>query len=199
MPLVESLAILGEAYDAIATESTARAKRAESFRRRAPQIRRQLKIATHNADAPLSVIMSHIKLKQRITMRLLVLFILGAVLGGAVAMLAMNAQQQRSAYPRGVMAVLQNDLGRLRDITKMQPCDVSKSSALLQRLRNATQEIEPALYPNAEVDSTFHRYAEKLRNTLDQSMAIPVSDCPALSKNVAAIGEHCDNCHREFR
>ena len=34
-------------------------------------------------------------------MRLLVLFILGTMLGGAVAMLAINAQQQRSAYPRG--------------------------------------------------------------------------------------------------
>ncbi len=132
-------------------------------------------------------------------MRLLVLFILGAVLGGAVAMLAMNALEQRSTYPRGVMAVLQNDLGRLRDITKMPPCDVSKSSALLQRLRNATQEIEPAMYPHGEVDVTFHRYAEKLRNTLDESLATPVSDCPALSKNVAAISEHCDNCHREFR
>lgn len=132
-------------------------------------------------------------------MRLLVLFILGTMLGGAVAMLAINAQQQRSAYPRGVMAVLQNDLGRLRDITRMQPCDVSKSPALLQRLRNATQEIEPALYATGEVEPIFHRYAEKLRSTLDQSMAAPVSDCPALSKNVAAIGENCDNCHREFR
>ena len=132
-------------------------------------------------------------------MRLLVLFILGAVLGGAVAMLAINAQQQRSAYPRGVMAVLQNDLGRLRDIAKTQPCDVSKSSALAQRLRNATQEIEPAMYPNGEVDPTFHRYAEKLRNTLDQSISTPVSDCAGLSKNVTAISEHCENCHREFR
>ncbi len=132
-------------------------------------------------------------------MRLLVLFILGAVLGGAIAALAINAQQQRSAYPRGVMAVLQNDLGRLRDIAKVQPCDATGSAALLQRLRNATQEIEPAMYPQDEVDPTFHRYAEKLRVTLDQSMTAPISDCLALSRNVAAIGEHCDNCHREFR
>ncbi|QBB70560.1 hypothetical protein ELE36_09390 [Pseudolysobacter antarcticus] len=132
-------------------------------------------------------------------MRLLVLFILGAVLGGAVAMLAMNALQQRSAYPRGVMAVLQNDLGRLRDIAKAQPCDTNRSAELLRRLRNATQEIEPAMYPNGDVDPTFHRHAEDLRSTLDHSIAEPVSDCPALGKNVAAISEHCDNCHREFR
>jgi cytochrome c556 len=143
--------------------------------------------------------MPHIELKQRTAMRLLVLFILGAILGGAVAMLAVNALQQRSAYPRGVMAVLQNDLGRLRDIAKAPSCDATKSAELLQRLRNATQEIEPAMYPDSEVDTTFHRYAEKLRSTLDHSMTAPVLDCPTLSKTIDAISEHCDNCHREFR
>ena len=132
-------------------------------------------------------------------MRLLILFILGAVLGGAVAMLAANALQQRSAYPRGVMAVLQHDLGKLRDIARALPCDVAPSPTLLQRLRNATAEIEPALYPGSEPDTAFHQYADKLRSSLDQAIAVPATSCAALSKSVVTITEHCDSCHREFR
>ncbi len=126
-------------------------------------------------------------------MRLAILFALGLAIGAIATANIVSALRQRDAYPRGLMNVMQHDLGALRSDARAQRCNAG-ATASLEQLRGLAGGIEPAVYGDDPADPPFAEYARRLRTTLPATV-----DCKALPKALEKVGAACDACHREYR
>ena len=129
-------------------------------------------------------------------MRQVLLFLLGLAVGAIATTNIVSVLRQRDAYPRGLMQVMQHDVGALREASRANRCDAGATSALLQ-LHGLSAGIETAVYGNDlsnPPDPPFAEYAKRLR------AAIPAElDCKSLSTALEHAGAACDACHREYR
>jgi hypothetical protein len=130
-------------------------------------------------------------------MRSLLLLGLGVVIGAMVATIIANTLSRRDAYARGVMAVLQQHYGSLREGVRHGRCDrdLAPTRSLLATLSG---ELAPAVYGDSTPDAPFREYVQRLR---DAVAALPdrATGCPALAPQLNRIGDACDACHRQYR
>jgi cytochrome c556 len=129
-------------------------------------------------------------------MRFLILFVLGFLIGGALALLASNAMHERDAYPHGVMAVMKAQMAGLDGSVRANRCTANDLVPRLQTLRAVANDIEPAFAEDAE---PFVKYAGDLRAAVDEALATPPANCKAAAATVARVGDTCTACHRDYR
>lgn len=132
-------------------------------------------------------------------MRQLALLLIGIVLGAVCAVSAVNVLRQRDAYPRGLMQVMQHDYASLRENLRSGRCDAAATGRLLARLRDLTNETEPAVYGDASPDAPFREYANRTREAVDAAIAAAPGGCPALAPQLDAVGNACEACHHQYR
>ena len=126
-------------------------------------------------------------------MRLAILFALGLAIGAIATANIISALRQRDAYPRGLMHVMQHDLGALRADARTLRCDAGATTSL-QQLRGLSGGIETAVYGDDPPDPPFAEYARRLRSALPATV-----DCKALPQALEKVGAACDTCHRQYR
>lgn len=126
-------------------------------------------------------------------MRQVLLFLLGLALGAIATANIVSVLRQRDAYPRGLMNVMQHDLGTLREDARTSRCNAGTQTAL-DRLRGLADGIETAVYAAEPPDPPFAEYARRFRTTLPATV-----DCKALPQALERIGAACDACHRQYR
>jgi len=129
-------------------------------------------------------------------------YVLMLVLGIAIGALAMSQIGKilaaRDAYPRGVMAVMQQHYGALRRALAGPVCKAADNQANLAWVAQMSTQINPALNPQA-ADLRFDRYVRKLHANIAAAQAIAPADCPALRPAVQRIGAACTACHQVYR
>ncbi|HST26816.1 MAG TPA: hypothetical protein VLK26_00430 [Rudaea sp.] len=126
-------------------------------------------------------------------MRLAILFALGLAIGTIATANIASALRQRDAYPRGLMNVMQHDLGTLRTAARAQRCDAN-AAASLEQLRGLASGIESAVYGDDPPDPPFAEYAKRLRAAMPS-----VVECRDLAHTVERMSAACDACHRQYR
>jgi len=130
-------------------------------------------------------------------MRSIFLFGLGLAMGCAFTAIALNALAQRSAYPRGVMQVMQHHYTGLRAGLRAGNCSGAAHEA--EALRLLIEEVGPSVYGSANPEPPFREYNQRLHAAVDGLAGAPASDCAALAPIVERIGNACDACHRQYR
>jgi cytochrome c556 len=136
---------------------------------------------------------------QAVTMKQIVLLLIGLVIGASGGVIVTNALRARDAYARGAMDVMQHHYGVLRESLRAQRCDAGKSTLALTQLRALSNEIEPAIYPDSTPESAFREFSTRLRDALDAGMVSAPADCAALAPVAEKIGKVCDECHQQYR
>ncbi|MBS0569350.1 MAG: hypothetical protein JSS28_01990 [Proteobacteria bacterium] len=126
-------------------------------------------------------------------MRQAILFALGLAIGAIATANITSALRQRDAYPRGLMNVMQHDLGTLRATARAQRCD-AQAEASLDQLRGLAGGIETAVYGEDPPDPPFAEYARRLRAAIPSAI-----ECVNLAPAADRMGAACDSCHREYR
>lgn len=126
-------------------------------------------------------------------MRLAMLFLLGLAIGAIATANVVSALRQRDAYPRGLMNVMQHDVGALRADARAQRCDAN-ASVVLEQLRGLSGSIETAVYGDDPPDPPFAEYAQRLHSALPTTL-----DCRSLPQALEKVGVACDACHRQYR
>jgi len=131
-------------------------------------------------------------------MRNVLLLALGIALGAMTASAVINALNARAAYARGVMQVMQHQVGALRNRVRTNRCaavDAQGEKALLAAL---AEEIEPAVFADSAPEPPFREYAQDLREAVAE-LPRAAADCAALAPVVTKIVKACDACHRQYR
>jgi hypothetical protein len=132
-------------------------------------------------------------------MRYLLILLGGIILGAVLSLMVANTLQQRSAYPRSVMRILQHHLSALRQARQRNDCGApaGKRSEWIG-IANLAEEIEPAF-----ADSSFSpAFGETSRHFMSLTAEIahaPATVCTDFDRQFARINDACDDCHRSFR
>lgn len=132
-------------------------------------------------------------------MRQLALLLTGLLVGALCAFMAARTLQQRHALPRGLMAVMQHDLGELRRAERERRCNAADLPRRFARIEDLAGEIGAALGSDAHDDPHLADYATALARAGAAARANPPADCPALALHVHAVAEACEACHRDYR
>jgi hypothetical protein len=130
-------------------------------------------------------------------MRYLVCLVAGIALGAMVASMMVNASALRNAWPRGVMNVMQHELGDAREAARVGKCDAAATQSASAHLRLLASDIEPALLAPGAKDQTFSKYASDLRDALTKWNI--GADCAQQADSLTTIAHTCDACHRDYR
>ncbi len=124
------------------------------------------------------------------------------VIGIAIGALAMSQIGKilaaRDAYPRGVMAVMQQHYGALRRSLDGGVCKAADNRQNLAWVARMSTQIDPALNPGA-ADLRFDTYVRKLDARIAAAQTVAPADCPALRLAARNIGAACQACHEVYR
>ncbi len=124
------------------------------------------------------------------------------VIGIAIGALAMSQIGKilaaRDAYPRGVMAVMQQHYGALRHSLDGGVCKAEDNRQNLAWVARMSTQINPALNPGA-ADLRFDTYVRKLDARITAAQTVAPADCPALRLAARNIGAACQACHEVYR
>lgn len=129
-------------------------------------------------------------------MRQVFLVVLGMVIGAVAAANIGAALRARHAYPRGLMQVMQHELGAMRQSARDGRCDAT-AQLHWTRLAGLAPSIESAVYGESTInpaDPPFAEFARRLRAALAE-----VPDCKQFAPAVARVAQACDDCHRQYR
>ncbi len=130
-------------------------------------------------------------------MRYVVVLLIGALIGSMVTMSALNSLRQASAVTDGIMAVMQYQLNLVRTDIGAGRCNAATPH--FQTLLGVADAIEPVFLPTGGDDVLFKRYAEQLRNRVDEALKTEAKDCRGLTEQLGRVGDGCKACHRDFR
>lgn len=130
-------------------------------------------------------------------MRYLISLIVGALIGAIAGSTFSSAMAQRDAWPRGIMNVMQHELGNARSAARARPCAAPVLTTASAHLHLLSSDIEPALLAPDTKDRVFSKYASDLRSALAKwDTSAPCADQGAA---LATVANACDTCHREYR
>ncbi len=132
-------------------------------------------------------------------MRLVLLLLAGALVGALAAFSVANTLNQRHAWPRGVMAVMQHHAAALRDTRKRDRCDADATAPHWRTLATVGADIAPAYASTGTVEPDFKRQADAFVAATAQLAAEPPRDCAALDQALPKLREACEGCHRDYR
>ena len=130
-------------------------------------------------------------------MRYLVCLIVGFAIGAIAASTAVNAIARRDAWPRGVMNVMQHELGSARAAARTQQCAAPAVRTASAHLQLLASDIEPALLAPGTKDRVFSQYASDLRDALRKWDVD--ADCAHQSEALTVVANACEACHRDYR
>jgi hypothetical protein len=130
-------------------------------------------------------------------MRYLVCLAGGALLGALLAITIANILNERNAWPRALMTVMQHELGRARDLVHDNHCTAPDAASAVAHLDLMASDIESAVLAPGTHDRVFSQYASDLRSAISAFAA--ASDCPARREALAKISNACDACHRDYK
>ncbi|MEP7096479.1 MAG: hypothetical protein ABI748_02345 [Dokdonella sp.] len=130
-------------------------------------------------------------------MRYLVCLIVGLVVGAITASTFVNATAQREAWPRGIMNVMQHELGNARTATRARQCATPTMQSAASHLQLLATDIEPALLAPGTKDRVFSQYASDLRAALAKWNAN--ADCAQQGAALTVVANTCEACHRDYR
>ena len=131
-------------------------------------------------------------------MRYALVLILGIAIGALAMSQVGKILAARDAYPRGVMAVMQQHYGALRHSLDTGTCKATNNQLNLAWVERMSTQINPALNPDA-ADLRFDTYVRKLDARITAAQAIAPADCPALRLAAQRIGAACSACHEVYR
>ncbi|MCK9367346.1 MAG: cytochrome c [Metallibacterium scheffleri] len=131
-------------------------------------------------------------------MRYALVLILGIAIGALAMSQVGKILAARDAYPRGVMAVMQQHFGALRHSLDGSACKAADNQLNLAWVARMSTQINPALNPDA-ADLRFDTYVRKLDARIADAQAIAPADCPALRLAAQRIGAACSACHEVYR
>jgi hypothetical protein len=124
------------------------------------------------------------------------------LIGAVCAMIAARQLSQVSAYPRGVMAVLQHHVGAAKsELARGIQCDPADVRTHFIAMRHFAAEVPNALMtPGATADPEVARLSQALTAAITRAQAIPeAAQCTALIQPLRAIEQACGDCHRQYR
>jgi len=130
-------------------------------------------------------------------MRYLFCLSLGLMLGAIVSLMGMRTLQQRNAYPRSLMVMMQYELHHARDAARLTPCNSESVATAVSNLRLLAMRIESAFPTQANNDKIFSRYTQDLLaelGAIDHS-----SSCSSQVDTLTQISNACEACHRDYR
>lgn len=130
-------------------------------------------------------------------MRYLVCLIAGVVLGAIAASTLGNISARRNAWPRGLMNVMQHELGDARAAARAGRCIGPDMPAASTHLRLLADDIQPALLAPGTRDRVFSQYSSDLRTTLAKWDT--GADCARQGEALTAVANACEACHRDYR
>lgn len=130
-------------------------------------------------------------------MRYLVCLIVGLLIGAIAASTFVNATAQREAWPRGIMNVMQHELGNARTAARAQLCATPAVPAASAHLQLLAADIEPSLLDPGTKDRVFSQYASDLRRVLSQWDTS--ADCARQGAALTTVANACEACHRDYR
>ena len=129
-------------------------------------------------------------------------YALTLILGIAIGALAMSQIGRilaaRDAYPRGVMAVMQQHYSALRKDLDAPACNAAANVRDLEWVARMSTQINPALNPQA-ADLRFDTYVRRIDARIAEARVIASANCPALRVAAAHIGAACQSCHEVYR
>ncbi|GIX35774.1 MAG: hypothetical protein KatS3mg126_1553 [Lysobacteraceae bacterium] len=130
-------------------------------------------------------------------MRALVWILLGLLAGSVATLSILNALRPATAFPRGVMAVLQHHLGAANEAVSQGRCDAA-SARHFEALALLAEDVVPAFAPLAGEDEVFARYAAQLVETTRAAQGT-TDACRNAAAQLGAIKDACKACHRDYR
>jgi len=140
--------------------------------------------------------------------RLLIVALFAVILGAMGGSMAVKALSRHSAYPRGVMNVMEHHYQGLRRSAGLaigespaRPADACGALAdrQLTLIRLLADDVSPTLVGATLEESELSRWAGELRTRTDAALARSARDCATLATVVRTVGEACDGCHRRYR
>jgi hypothetical protein len=135
-------------------------------------------------------------------MRALITMTVGILIGALCAMIVARQLSLVSAYPRGVMAVLQHHVGAAKsELARATRCDPADVRMHLRALQRVTAEVPTALMtPGASADPEVARLSQALTADIARAQALPGAEqCATLIQPMRAIEQACADCHRQYR
>lgn len=130
-------------------------------------------------------------------LRYAICIVVGLVIGFLLATMLANALQQRSAWPRGLMRVMQHDFSASRNAARGTQCTTPQMAEAAARLRIVGGQLGPALMPAGDNDRVLAQYVQRFHDAAAKWDTN--ADCPAQAAALSAIGEACEACHRDYR
>lgn len=130
-------------------------------------------------------------------MRYLICLILGLVVGAIAASTLANISARRTAWPRGLMNVMQHELGDARSAARAGRCNAPDTPSAAAHLRLLASDIEPALLAPGTRDRVFSQYNSDLRAALANWDT--GADCARQGEALTVVANACEACHRDYR
>ena len=130
-------------------------------------------------------------------MRYLVCLIVGLAIGAITASIATNALARRHAVARGLMNLMQHELGAARGAVRANQCTAPAIGAAAAHLRLLAADVEPVLLGPGGADRVFSQYAGDLRDAIAKWN--PAAACPQQAAALTEVAHACDACHRDYR
>ncbi len=132
-------------------------------------------------------------------MRALLMLLIGLAAGAICGSVATRNMAMAHAYPRGVMAVLQVRLSAAkREIARAEQCDDDLVRGHFEAIDRFGAEIGPAI--KSADDARKQELVEIMRKASAAASAtasaLPCAELGAVAK---AVGDACNECHREYR
>jgi len=119
------------------------------------------------------------------------LLLIGGVLGNGIARYSARQHQ----HTRAVMALAQFHLDRLAQAARAGQCpDFGQER---ERLSRVYDELLQAFPLTLAQDPEFRKRADALRDAVQGPT--PMHDCSNAHADAKAIGDACEECHREYR
>lgn len=131
-------------------------------------------------------------------MKALAWILLGLLIGSVATVSTLNALRPATAYPRGVMALLQHHLGEARSQATAGRCD-AQLAAHVEALAVLSRDIRPAFPPLGEADEHFVRYADQFRSAAETAHGSALADCAVAVEQIGKMGDGCKACHRDYK
>ncbi|MEO8670544.1 MAG: hypothetical protein ABI411_04450 [Tahibacter sp.] len=132
-------------------------------------------------------------------MRYLLILLGGLILGAVLTVMVVNTLQQRSAYPRSVMRILQHQVVTLRQARRHNDCGTPAGKrSEWSGIANLALEIEPA-FSDAALPPAFAETSRHFVTLTAEIAHSPATACADFDQQLARVNDACDDCHGSFR
>lgn len=126
--------------------------------------------------------------------------LLGLVIGAFGAVSALNAlnSNPQSQYQHGIMHVMGNNMGQLKQNVAAAKCNPTDTIPRVQAINVMARDLEGA-FPKYADDAAFVKAATDLRTASNNVLMAAPQTCDGVSQAMRNIGLACEGCHSKFK